>query len=95
MKFLEEIGYEDIFDGNEVKEIKDMLNKNPSNMTKNEMMLESIQKFEADPEEEIKEGTGDASSQNGANSGSKSPQVSTHTPPICNMQTYSLLGHLD
>ena len=55
MKFLEEIGYEDIFDGNEVKEIKDMLNKNSANMTKNELMLESIQKFEADPEEEIKE----------------------------------------
>jgi WD40 repeat protein len=94
MKFLEEIGYEDIFDGNEVKEIKDMLNKNVSNMTKNELMLESIQKFEADPEEEIKEDTGETNSQNGSNSGSKSPQVSTHLP-ICPSQTFSLLSHVD
>ena len=33
-KFLEEVGYEDIFDTGEVKEIKDMLNINPATMTK-------------------------------------------------------------
>lgn len=49
VKFLEEVGYEDIFDSNEVNEIKEMLsNSNPGSMTKNELILDSIKTFTHD-----------------------------------------------
>lgn len=67
VKFLEEIGYEDIFDTAEVKEIKDMFSKNPANMTKNELVLDSIHKFDPEGDEEIKENLEETQSQNGNN----------------------------
>lgn len=50
VKFLEEVGYEDVFSTNEVKEIKELFSKNPQTMSKNELLLDSIHKFDADEE---------------------------------------------
>ena len=55
VKFLEEIGYEDIFDTNEVKEIKEMLGKSNTGLTKNEIVLDSIHKFDATGDQELKQ----------------------------------------
>jgi WD40 repeat protein len=55
VKFLEEIGYEDIFDTNEAKEIKEMLNITSVGLTKNEMVLDSIHKFETSGDLESKQ----------------------------------------
>jgi len=55
VKFLEEIGYEDIFDTNEAKEIKEMLSINSTGLTKNEMVLDSIHKFENGGDSELKQ----------------------------------------
>lgn len=102
MKFLEEIGYEDIFDGGEVKDIKEMLNKNTANMTKNEVLIDSIHKFEAE-DDEIKESVDEVQSQNGSNGEDhKDSQVSNYQLKQTSIKktmgttaTYELRNHLD
>jgi WD40 repeat protein len=103
LNFLEEIGYEDIFNSNEISDIKEMFNKNQNNVTKNELLLDSIHKFDADIEYKIKENAEEAHSQNGSNGGNEE-QVSEASARnlttkifkrLNNMQTYNLKSHLD
>ena len=48
IKFLEEVGFEDVFNVSGIAEIKDMFNKAASSLTKNQELLESVAKIEAD-----------------------------------------------
>lgn len=84
LNFLEEIGYEDIFNSNEVNDIKEMFHKNPHNVTKNENLLDSLHKFDADIEYEIKENAEETQSQNGSNGGNEEQvsDASTHNLPL-------------
>lgn len=104
MGFLEDLGYEEIFNSQEAKEIKSMFSKNPSNMSKNESMLDAIHKFDADYEDEIKENLEEAQSQNGSNAEeTKEEQVSEdhelglktkNFTVFENYDCYTLKGHL-
>lgn len=81
-----------------------MFSRNTQNMTKNEAMIESIHKFDADLDEEIKENTEEAQSQNGSNGEQNEGQVSeiqSKGLKTRNFQKfegypmYNLNGHLD
>ena len=83
VKFLEEVGYEDIFDTSEVKEINDMLNVNPITMSKSELVLDSIKVFE---NEQQKSNSQDISALEIAQKDSKSTSE---------INVYSFKSHLD
>lgn len=48
LKFLEEIGFEEVFNSTDVAGIKDLFNKAASSLSKNQELIESISKIEAD-----------------------------------------------
>lgn len=48
IKFLEEVGFEDVFNSSDIAEIKDLFNKAASSLNKNQELLESVAKIEAD-----------------------------------------------
>lgn len=83
VKFLEEVGYEDIFDTNEIKEIKDMLNANPASMSKNEVLLDAIKPFENEMGQNDKRVK-------------SAVLVDVHSKPYEDLASkYTLRGHLD
>jgi len=48
LKFLEEIGFEEIFNSTDVSDIKDLFNKAANTLSKNQELLESVQKIESE-----------------------------------------------
>lgn len=48
LKFLEEIGFEEIFNSTDVSDMKELFNKAASALSKNQQLLESVQKIEAE-----------------------------------------------
>lgn len=47
IKFLEEVGFEDVFNSSDIAEIKDLFNKAASSLNSNQQLLDSVAKIEA------------------------------------------------
>jgi WD40 repeat protein len=106
INFLEEIGYEDIFNSDEIQEIRHMFNKNTANMTKNELVIDSIHKFDTDAAaEETKENIEETNSQRGNTSPEETEAIekdhqlkqaaSRNSKIFEHLSTYNLKTHLD